>query len=197
MLQLTIVLMRVTISCCKEQSIAVGRQANTRLPDTTTSTIASLEISTLVRCLRSNDRSPLCGNVLVDNVYTDDHASVVEQVAVTTEASINIVSDLHKRGSLQDYAADEGIQGFVVCNTAVDQNGIARNVLKCVKRNTMEVVDTIRSARIARNAIVRDVGLGEKVCDLGLGIDDRRADDTDRVGNVGTSNVRLQEGWVN
>ncbi len=57
----------------------------------------------------------------------------------------------------------------------------------------MEIVDPIERARVAGIPIVGDVGLGEEVGSVGIGIDDRSADNANGAWNIGATNVGLQE----
>lgn len=60
----------------------------------------------------------------------------------------------------------------------------------------MEVVDTIWYASVTCDTVIWDVCFGEEVSDLSGRIDDWRANDTDRVRDIGAPDVRLQEGSV-
>ena len=60
----------------------------------------------------------------------------------------------------------------------------------------MEIVDAVVCALCACRSVICNVSLGEEVDDVGGRVNDRCTDDANGVGNVGTTNIGLEEGLV-
>lgn len=60
----------------------------------------------------------------------------------------------------------------------------------------MEVIDTVVGPSVAGSSIVWDIGLREEIHNVRGRVYHGSSDNTDGVGDIGASNVRLQEGRV-
>lgn len=98
----------------------------------------------------------------------------------------------HIHGSLQDNSSDKVLAGIILRHTSIDEDRRPA-VFEGVDIDTMEIVDSIERARVPGIPIVGDVGLGEEVGGVGIGIDDRSADNANGAWNIGATNVGLQE----
>ena len=61
----------------------------------------------------------------------------------------------------------------------------------------MEIVNPVKCARATSISEVRDVCLGKEICDIRCRINDWTSNNPYCIGNIGASNIRLEEGSMN
>ena len=98
---------------------------------------------------------------------------------------------------MKDDTADKILAWVVVGDGSVGKDGEAIDILQRVDIDTMKVIDTIVNASIPGSAEIRNISFGKKVNDVGGGVNDWCADDTNCIGNIGTTDFGLQEWRMN
>ncbi|KAJ0164322.1 hypothetical protein CTA2_1255 [Colletotrichum tanaceti] len=110
----------------------------------------------------------------------DEIARVVPTAAVGAKGRNDVPVELRQRWPLQSHAADKVAGSIVVGIDAIDENGKAGNILETGDPEGVHLVDSVSGA----GSCSLPVAFGEEVHDVGGGVDDGSAGNTDPVGNV-------------
>jgi hypothetical protein len=83
--------------------------------------------------------------LVLGDIYPNDDTGIIEQIAMTTKATVNNIADLSKRRPLKDYTTHKIASRIVLRGRPIDQKRWMF-VLKGVYIEAVEVVDAIVSS---------------------------------------------------
>ena len=96
--------------------------------------------------------------------------------------------------SLQDHTSNEVFRRSIVTSRAIDENWW-KHVRQGIDIHSMKVVHPVVCSGSSCCPVIGNIGLGEEICSIGGGVDDRSPNYADCVGDIRASNIGLQK-WL-
>jgi len=173
----------ITIASNGEDSLAVRGKTHATHPDPSLPTSSILEQRIRLGNQWTAFDCPLSDYLRQININSNDKASIIEQITVSTKSPVNHGPNLCQGRALQDHTSHKVFLRVIVCESPIDEDRRV-DICQSVDIDGMKIVDAIGYTRVTSYAVIRNICLGKKVHNIAGRINDRCAYNSDRIWDI-------------